>query len=160
MVYVTKSVSSIQFFFRSDYNIFTTNFRYLIITGYNLNLSLKLIFCPSVKINNNLTLKICYKSIVNVITFIILFNLATQLDKRIWIFWLNFQTMPATYYTAIMYMCGGGGGTLQANISIHSNPIGHIITTFIALLTLSAETEPVTPLTLWSNGETCIEHEM
>ena len=52
-----------------------------------------------------------------------------------------------------MYMCGGGGGTLQANISIRSlQP--HIITIFIALLTLSAETEPVTPLTLWSNGET------
>ena len=34
------------------YNIFTTNYRLLVIIGYNLNISLKLLFCP---INNKKT---------------------------------------------------------------------------------------------------------
>ena len=32
------------------YNIFTTNYRWLVVIGSNLNLTLRLIFCPN---NNN-----------------------------------------------------------------------------------------------------------
>ena len=38
-----------------------------VIIGYNLNLSLKLIFCPT---NSNLSLKICSKNVVD-ITFLV-----------------------------------------------------------------------------------------
>ena len=45
------------------HNIFITNHSWLVIVGYNLNLSLKLLFCPT---NNNLSLKICCKNIVDI----------------------------------------------------------------------------------------------
>ena len=42
-----KEVLHLQYF----YNIFTNNHKWLVIIGYNLNLSMKLFFCPT---NNNL----------------------------------------------------------------------------------------------------------
>ena len=43
------------------YNIFKTNHKWLVVIGSNLKLTLRLFFCPN---NNNLSLKICCKNIV------------------------------------------------------------------------------------------------
>ena len=45
------------------YNIFTTNYRWLVVIGYNLNLPLKWLFCPT---NNNLPLRICCENVVDI----------------------------------------------------------------------------------------------
>ena len=46
------------------HNIFTINHRWLVVISSNLNLTLRLFFCPN---NNNLPLKICCKNIVRVL---------------------------------------------------------------------------------------------
>ena len=45
------------------YNIFTTNYRWLVIISSNLNLTLRLLFYPN---SNNLPLKICCKNVVDI----------------------------------------------------------------------------------------------
>ena len=45
-------------------NIFTTNYRWLVIIGFNLNSPLKLLFYLLIIVNNNLVFKIYYKSVV------------------------------------------------------------------------------------------------
>ena len=49
------------------HNIFTINYKWLIIIGSNLNLTLKLLLCLIITTNNNLLLKIYYKNIVNIL---------------------------------------------------------------------------------------------
>ena len=44
-------------------NIFTTNHKWLVVIGSNLNLILRLLFCPN---NNNLPLRICCKNIMDI----------------------------------------------------------------------------------------------
>ena len=53
------------FFFEKCYihNIFTTNYRWLVVIGSNLNLTLTLIFCPIITISNNLLFRICCKNV-------------------------------------------------------------------------------------------------
>ena len=43
------------------YNIFTTNYRWLVVIGSNFKLTLRLLFCPN---NNNLPLRICCKNVI------------------------------------------------------------------------------------------------
>ena len=45
------------------HNIFITNYQWSVVIGSNLNLTLRLLFCPN---NNNLSLKICCKNIVDI----------------------------------------------------------------------------------------------
>ena len=45
------------------YNIFTINYRWLVVISSNLKLTLRLLFYPN---NNNLSLKLCYKNIVDI----------------------------------------------------------------------------------------------
>ena len=77
-VFVTGVKTSVQFgefiyevreMFRSQlvYNIFTINYRWLVIIGSNLNLTLRFFFASTIIINNNLSLKICYKNIVKML---------------------------------------------------------------------------------------------
>ena len=77
-VFVTGVKTSVQFgefiyevreMFRSQlvYNIFTINYRQLVIIGSNLNLTLRFFFASTIIINNNLPLKICYKNIVKML---------------------------------------------------------------------------------------------
>ena len=48
------------------HNIFTTNHKWLVIIGLNLNLPLKLFFYP---ISNNLIIRFCYENVVYIIFF-------------------------------------------------------------------------------------------
>jgi len=67
------------------HNIFTKNYKWLVIIGYNLNLLLKLLFYPT---NNNLPLKICCKNIVNIAFLLtILFKLSK--NENLMIFWVS-----------------------------------------------------------------------
>ena len=45
------------------HNIFTKNYRPLVVIGSNLNLTLRLLFCPN---SNNMPLKICCKNVMDV----------------------------------------------------------------------------------------------
>ena len=47
-------------------NIFIINYRQLVVIGSNLNLLLKLVFCPTNNNSNNLPLRINCKSVVNI----------------------------------------------------------------------------------------------
>ena len=49
------------------YNIFTTNHKLLIVTGSNLNLTLRLLFCPTITTSNSLLFKICCKNVVKML---------------------------------------------------------------------------------------------
>ena len=51
------------------YSIFTINYRWLVVIGSNLKLTLRLLFAPTITISNNLPLRICCKNVVN-ITFL------------------------------------------------------------------------------------------
>ena len=51
------------------YNIFTTNYKLKVFICSNLNLLLKLIFCPSISTHNNLSLWIFCENIVDIIFF-------------------------------------------------------------------------------------------
>ena len=66
------------------HNIFITNYRWLVIIGYNLNLLLKLLFYPT---NNNLPLRICYKNVVN-ITFLLTILFELSKNENLMIFWV------------------------------------------------------------------------
>ena len=48
------------------HNIFTTNHKWLIVIGSNLNLSLRFFFAPTITINNNLPLMICCKNVIGI----------------------------------------------------------------------------------------------
>ena len=63
------------------HNIFTTNHRWLVVIGSNLNLTLRLLFCPN---NNNLPFKICCKNVVDILflMFLILKNVSKSLKLR------------------------------------------------------------------------------
>ena len=52
------------------HNIFTTNYRLKVIISSNLNSKLKLLFYSSITTNNNLSLRICCKNVIDV-TFLI-----------------------------------------------------------------------------------------
>ena len=58
-------------------NIFTTNYRQLVIISLNLNLTLRLFFAPIIIINNNLPLKICYKNVMKILWSYRFFNKKT-----------------------------------------------------------------------------------
>ena len=49
------------------HNIFITNYGWKVVIGSNLNSKFKLLFYPFVITNNNLSLKICCKNIVDII---------------------------------------------------------------------------------------------
>ena len=46
------------------HNIFTTNYRPLVVIGSNLNLILRLLFCPN---SNNMPLMICCKNVMKML---------------------------------------------------------------------------------------------
>ena len=48
------------------YNIFTKNHRWLVIISSNLNLTLGLLFCPTIITSNNLPFRICCKNIIDI----------------------------------------------------------------------------------------------
>ena len=48
------------------YNIFTTNYRWLVVIGSNLKLILNYIFAPTITTSNNLSLRICCKNVVDI----------------------------------------------------------------------------------------------
>ena len=43
------------------------NHRWLVVIGSNLNLVLRLLFCPTITTNNNLPLRICCKNVVKIV---------------------------------------------------------------------------------------------
>ena len=49
------------------HNIFITNHRWLVVIDLNLNLILRLLFCPTIITSNNLALKICCKNVVKML---------------------------------------------------------------------------------------------
>ena len=49
------------------HNIFITNLRWLVVIGFNLNLPLKLLFCPPEIAINYLSLRIYYENVVDII---------------------------------------------------------------------------------------------
>ena len=57
-----RKVLFLQYF----YHNFTTNHRWYVVICFNLNLKLKLLFCPPITTNNNLPFKICCENIMNV----------------------------------------------------------------------------------------------
>ena len=59
------------------YNIFTTNHRWSVVIGSNLNLTLRLLFTPTITTNNNLPLRICCKNVVDISFFFFLINLCS-----------------------------------------------------------------------------------
>ena len=72
MKYYTETHHNLkQWYFLKDkcyvYNTFTTNYRWLVVIRYNLNSILKLLFNSPITINNDLPLKIYYKSIVKML---------------------------------------------------------------------------------------------
>ena len=48
------------------YNIFTTNHKWLIVISSNLNLTLRLLFDPTITTGNNLPLRICCKNVMDI----------------------------------------------------------------------------------------------
>ena len=55
-----KKVLRPQYF----YNIFTTNYIWLVVISSNLNLTLRLIFNPTITTSNNLPFRICCKNVI------------------------------------------------------------------------------------------------
>ena len=49
------------------HNIFTTNHRWLVVIGSNLNLTLNLLFCLTIIISNNLLHRTCCKNVVKIL---------------------------------------------------------------------------------------------
>ena len=49
------------------YNMFTTNYRWLIIIGSNFKLTLRLFFYPNNNNSKNLSLKICCKNVIDIL---------------------------------------------------------------------------------------------
>ena len=49
------------------YNIFTTNHKWLVVIGSNLNLTTRLLFSTIITTSNNLLLKICCENIVHIL---------------------------------------------------------------------------------------------
>ena len=59
------------------YNIFTTNHKWLVVIGSNLNLTTRLLFSTIITTSNNLLLKICCENIVKMLwTYHFSFHLA------------------------------------------------------------------------------------
>ena len=58
----THTHTHTHFFFLKSVT-FTTNHRWLVVIGSNLNLTLTLIFCPIITISNNLLFRICCKNV-------------------------------------------------------------------------------------------------
>ena len=71
-VFLLAHVPSFFFFFykiESCYfhNIFTTNYKQLVVIGLNLNLTLRLLFCPNNNNRNNLPLRIYCKNVADIL---------------------------------------------------------------------------------------------
>ena len=62
------------------HNIFTTNYRWLVVISFNLYLPLNYLFVLSIITSNNLSLKICCENVVN-IAFLLMYKIKELVKK-------------------------------------------------------------------------------
>ena len=90
-IYVYINVYIIIYLYLNErwyvYNIFTTNHKWLVV---NLNLTLRLLFCPTITTSNNMSLKICCKNIVKILwTYNFYIYIYIYIKTRDFFFYLN-----------------------------------------------------------------------